>query len=268
MTRRWLLRIPTLAMLVLAMLVLGGCAFRAVTIEAALPQRIWVTAFPAACASTQPCYLVRSERGGPQRTLDGTIEGFRFTPHVEYELLVDRIARVRIDFTPQGPIATPVDDGAPHYIVREIVAEGTSAVDASSGQTEMDEAAPTAPPALTGVTWTLVAFETGDTPQPVESGLITLAFGMDTGQGFGALSGSGGCNQLAGIYRDNSEMFRVQAVATTRRTCETPAGIMQLEQDFLALLQRASEYDFRDGELHLLDEMGEPLLRFVPAEDS
>ena len=108
---------------------------------------------------------------------------------------------------------------------------------------------------LTGSSWTLTSFG-GETPLAgVE---VTLAF-MD-----GQAGGNAGCNEYGGAYATTSAAgFAMIDIFTTKRTCTEPAGIMELENDYLVALADAVTY--RDGidRLELANAAGETILAFA-----
>ena len=96
----------------------------------------------------------------------------------------------------------------------------------------------------------------GETPL---SGVeVTLAF-MD-----GQAGGNAGCNEYGGAYATTSDAgFEMTDTFTTKRKCTEPAGIMELETDYLVALADAVTY--RDGidRLELANAAGETILSFV-----
>ena len=77
------------------------------------------------------------------------------------------------------------------------------------------------------------------------------------------LSGSGGCNRLAGTYETTGEKLRVRPIAMTRMACEP--SVMELEHAVAAALQATDRYRISGGELALCE--GERVLarlQFTP----
>ncbi|QBG47917.1 META domain-containing protein [Verrucomicrobia bacterium S94] len=80
---------------------------------------------------------------------------------------------------------------------------------------------------------------------------ITLEFTQD-----GAVSGSAGCNVFNGSYVLNGETIRFSSLATTRRMCFQPEGVMEQEAVFLQALEHSKSCNIKMGVLELRDESG------------
>jgi heat shock protein HslJ len=87
---------------------------------------------------------------------------------------------------------------------------------------------------LAGTAWQVTAYNNGQ--QAVVSvragSTITMAFMPE-----GRISGSGGCNSYSGSYTANAGQLKVGPVATTRRACADPEGVMAQEAAFLRALE-------------------------------
>ena len=68
---------------------------------------------------------------------------------------------------------------------------------------------------------------------------VTLLFSDD-----GTLTGSAGCNSFSGSYLTDGKNIAITDIIASRLICEQPAGIMEQEADFLALLEEVQEYRF------------------------
>ncbi len=123
-------------------------------------------------------------------------------------------------------------------------------------------AAPT-DPALTAAPWTLTALFDGiDTLNPPLAGSeITTLFGDA-----GALSGTAGCNNYTGSYTASDGTMTIGPAATTMRLCEEPAGVMDQESLYLALLTTVATYTVEDNELMLADGSGQTVATFAAGE--
>jgi heat shock protein HslJ len=64
------------------------------------------------------------------------------------------------------------------------------------------------------------------------------------------VTGSGGCNRLAGTFALSADALRFGPLATTRMACPEPA--MAREQAFLAALDRVTSYELDERTLTLL----------------
>jgi len=80
--------------------------------------------------------------------------------------------------------------------------------------------------------------------------LATATFTHDS------ISGSAGCNTFNATYRIEDNRIIVGPVATTRRHCAEPEGIMQQEQEYLDALERVRTYTLTSDGLELRDENG------------
>ncbi len=78
------------------------------------------------------------------------------------------------------------------------------------------------------------------------------------------VSGSGGCNRLAGSYELNGEQLKFGPMAGTRMAC--PEG-MDSEQAFLQSLERVSKWKITGQSLELFDSDGKVLAQFKAREN-
>jgi heat shock protein HslJ len=76
-----------------------------------------------------------------------------------------------------------------------------------------------------------------------------LSFGVED-----RLSGSGGCNNIFGVYEADAGQIVVRALGQTERACAQP--VMVQEQAFLAVLQSAARYEREAGRLVIVSEDG------------
>lgn len=103
-------------------------------------------------------------------------------------------------------------------------------------------------PDLTGVSWVLVSYSDGKEnlfPVPPAT-KITLLFGTDN-----RVRGNAGCNDYSGEYRLDGGLIGIGPLASTEKYCLAPEGVMDLEQQYLALLQKATRYNINGDELIL-----------------
>lgn len=112
---------------------------------------------------------------------------------------------------------------------------------------------PVGGPALEGTDWSLVAL--GDTAPPA----LPLPRIPRLMLADGRVAGTSGCNRLAGTYTRAQSSLRFGAVAGTRMMC---ADGMEVERDFLAMLEAVAGWRVQSGQLELLDAAGQPLARF------
>ncbi|MDD1706253.1 MAG: META domain-containing protein [Methanoregulaceae archaeon] len=116
----------------------------------------------------------------------------------------------------------------------------------------------TSPPALTGVTWYLVAFDKGGSSQSVLPGTGITAFFDPSG----VMSGSAGCNQYTASYSGSLNGLSIGAPASTKMYCESPAGIMNQETLYLTTIQGASAYSISGNILTVNDSGGKAILTY------
>ncbi|MCS6883463.1 MAG: META domain-containing protein [Oscillochloridaceae bacterium] len=102
--------------------------------------------------------------------------------------------------------------------------------------------------ALSGTSWTVTGYNNGK--QAVVSVLngstLTLVFGAD-----GQLSGSAGCNNYTGSYEVADQSLRIGPLASTKRLCNEPEGVMEQETQFLEALGTAVTYRIDGDRLEL-----------------
>ena len=80
----------------------------------------------------------------------------------------------------------------------------------------------------------------------------------------GGISGKGACNAFKGVFELTGESLRLSQVAATRMFCEPEAAMAQENKFFQALAQTRSARQ-QQGLLELLDDSGQVLWRFKPA---
>lgn len=104
------------------------------------------------------------------------------------------------------------------------------------------------PSALTGTTWVVTGYNNGN--EAVVSVVIgtelTAIFGED-----GSLSGSAGCNNMAGSYTTQDNTIQIGPIATTRMMCVEPEGVMEQEAQYTAALMSAATYSVRGDQLEM-----------------
>jgi heat shock protein HslJ len=110
-----------------------------------------------------------------------------------------------------------------------------------------------APTMLTGTTWLLSAYNNG------QQAVVSLIAGTEITAVFdanGQLAGSASCNAYRGSYQVDDEQMSIGPLATTRRACADPQGILDQELAYLAALQRTSRFEIRGDQLALRDAEG------------
>ena len=101
---------------------------------------------------------------------------------------------------------------------------------------------------LSGTAWDVTGYNNGK--QAVTSVLagtaLTAAFGPD-----GTIAGHSGCNEFSGPYSVNGNQITIGPLASTRKACSDPAGVMEQEAQYLAALQSAATYKVEGNALEL-----------------
>lgn len=101
---------------------------------------------------------------------------------------------------------------------------------------------------LAGANWEAIGYNNGK--QAVVSVMlgttITASFGKD-----GNLTGNAGCNDYNGSYTVNGNQITIGPLATTRKFCNDPAGVMDQETQYLAALGTAATYQVEGNTLEL-----------------
>ena len=80
---------------------------------------------------------------------------------------------------------------------------------------------------------------------------ITATFGKD-----GNLTGNAGCNDYNGPYTISGNQITIGPLASTRKFCNDPAGIMDQETQYLAALETAATYQIEGTTLELRTKDG------------
>ena len=106
---------------------------------------------------------------------------------------------------------------------------------------------------LAGSNWEVIAYNNGK--QAVVSvtvgTTITASFGKD-----GNLTGNAGCNDYNGPYKVNGNQITIGPLASTRKFCNDPAGVMDQEAQYLAALATAATYQIEGTVLELRTKDG------------
>ncbi len=116
---------------------------------------------------------------------------------------------------------------------------------------------------LIGPTWALGVYNNGK--QALVSALrdtgITLQLADD-----GKFSGSAGCNRYFGTFEQTGDGIAFGPVASTRRACPAPDGIMKQETRYLQALEAVSSYRIDIDKLELLKSDGKVAARYHAAD--
>jgi heat shock protein HslJ len=105
-----------------------------------------------------------------------------------------------------------------------------------------------APNPLAGTRWTVANFNNG---KGAVVGVIsgsTITMDFDTS---GRVQGKAGCNTYSASYQAGGNALSVGQPGTTNMFCETPEGVMQQEQQFLAALHSAAALQISGNQLQI-----------------
>jgi len=116
---------------------------------------------------------------------------------------------------------------------------------------------------LDGSSWALRSYQdnTGETVNVLPRSTTTALFQATQ------VTGIAGCNNYSASYQATRNKLSFGPVATTRKACSTPLGIMQQENAFLAALDSTASYKLKNNSLEMLDSKGKTLLTFRRANE-
>ena len=102
---------------------------------------------------------------------------------------------------------------------------------------------------LAGTSWKAIGYNDGR--QAVVSVIggteLTVSFSAD-----GRIGGNAGCNDFSGPYQtEDGRKITIGPLASTLKACDSPAGVMDQEAQFLAALQTAATYRVEGNRLEL-----------------
>jgi len=97
---------------------------------------------------------------------------------------------------------------------------------------------------LAGTTWLVTGYNNGR--EAVVSPLLgaDIIINLDDAN---LISGNAGCNDFFAQVQTSNGAIEISGVGATRRTCSTPAGVMEQEAEFFAALESAATYTI-DGD--------------------
>ncbi|MGK7943846.1 MAG: META domain-containing protein [Microcystaceae cyanobacterium] len=115
------------------------------------------------------------------------------------------------------------------------------------------------PASLTGNLWQLQQYNNG------RGGIVSLAQGTTINMRLsdrGEVYGSAGCNSYRGQWKETEGSLQFSPLASTRKLCEKPDGVMPQESRFLALFEQVNSYQIDGKSLILRDKEGKKLAQF------
>ena len=117
-------------------------------------------------------------------------------------------------------------------------------------------------PPITGPVWTLTGYfdNTSGTFTPALPGVNTTAQFDDEGN----LTGNTGCNSYTANYQLQGDLIAISNIITSKKTCTDPAGIMQMETNFLQNLSATVKVTVdQNNKLILYNSVNQELLEFI-----
>ena len=112
---------------------------------------------------------------------------------------------------------------------------------------------------LENVRWNLVSIDGVLVPEGVVAAVLFTPVGHPENSGeLNSITGGGGCNTFIGSYELTGETFTAGPFSVTQMACDEP--VMQVEQDFLAGLENAQNYQIALNQLLITTTNGSLLL--------
>ena len=112
---------------------------------------------------------------------------------------------------------------------------------------------------LDGTSWVLIGLHGDNSLADVD---VTASF-LD-----GEISGNAGCNDYFGPYTLDGDNITLGAIGATEMYCMEPEGVMEHEAAYLDALRAVAKVRLTDGQLEMLNEDGDVLLRFERKDDA
>lgn len=191
-------------------------------------RRLTVAPDPVPCADDTPgsCLRVTDPAGDSWITHDDEIAGFTYEPGFTYELLVEEPS-----LGAEIEAATPPRLRLVRILSKQASGDAGEALNSDLGRRR----------------WMLSAIAPSDHPESdwTESG-ITAQFDVWGGR----LSGHAGCNSYSAALAVSGDRLQVSPPAATRKACPSQT-VMELEQEYLERIARATEFVVRDDRLEL-----------------
>jgi len=104
------------------------------------------------------------------------------------------------------------------------------------------------PELLAGTSWRVTGYNNGRQAvvSPLPETELTIVFGAD-----GRVNGSSGCNRYTGTYDTQRRGVQFGPLASTKKACVDPKGVMEQESAFLATLRTAARVRVEGDRLEL-----------------
>ncbi len=212
-----------LAVSALAAGLMAGCAQNEPT-----RQRLTVAPDPVDCADGTPgtCVSITDTAGDVWITRPGEITGFTYEPGFTYELLVEEPSQVSEVEAPELPRLTLI----------QVVSKQAGGASEQSLTGRLDQGE-----------WLLANVSPSDhAAAQWAASRITARFDL----GAGRMSGFAGCNDYFASLTVTGEQIQVSEPGSTRKAC-APQTVMDLEQEYLTRIARATAFAVTPGQLEL-----------------
>lgn len=217
-----------IAMLTIPLIILAGCASSQQNDQ----QTIYVGPIQVECEGVTPqlCLLIKNNPTDNYEYFYDQIEGFDFEPGSIYEL---QVSEEQIE----NP---PADAPSRRLTLVEIVSQ-------EPVNSQLD-----------GSFWELQNYrdETGASVNVLPETQINAKFNAIE------IGGNAGCNTYFGSYTLDGERIYIGLLASTEIFCDTPAGIMEQESNYLAALSDAHSFQMDEDELQFFDSGGNLILTY------
>jgi heat shock protein HslJ len=115
---------------------------------------------------------------------------------------------------------------------------------------------------VVGTRWTVLSYNNG------KQAVVSVMAGTSLTANFdakGNLSGFGGCNEYSADVKATPPKITIGPVASTRKSCSNPAGVMDQETAYLAALSTAATYLIQGSKLELRTASGAIAAEFTRA---
>jgi heat shock protein HslJ len=106
---------------------------------------------------------------------------------------------------------------------------------------------------LAGTKWQVTAYNNG------RQAVVSVSLGSEITAAFdktGQVAGNAGCNDYFAPYQAAGGAISIGAAGATRKSCASPAGVMEQESAYLAALQSAATYTIEADRLEMRDATG------------
>lgn len=192
------------------------------------------------------CLQIKKPQDEKWTLLAQNIENFKYENGYTY------VVRVKVDDV-KNP---PADGSSFKYSLKKILNRertgGKVVLENSTEESGVAVREPRNGSELVGKNWQLTAID----GSIVNTDKATLIFNLDNNR----IGGNGGCNSFGGNMAATSDKIRIWQVFSTKMFCENGSDV---ENKYLAALEKVNKYRVSDGKLQLLS--GETiLLEFAP----